>query len=153
MLRQQLRNFRTRARQGLQTCFGGHGCLPAPTHPTQRLTGLNGGGIVGGSITEENGFMTSLSTLSQFRRQAKPRFFSLPFGPRAAKSGCGRQPAKCVRLPAASQTLCLPCRKATVHPPRPHSQHLLFSSKLLFHDINEQLGKARQVGVLPIHGR
>ena len=36
-------DFRTRARQGLQTCFGGHGCLPAPTRPTQRLTGPNGG--------------------------------------------------------------------------------------------------------------
>ena len=36
-------DFRTRARQGLQTCFGGLGCLPAPTRPTQRLTGPNGG--------------------------------------------------------------------------------------------------------------
>lgn len=32
-------------------------------------------------------------------------------------------------------------------------QHRLFSSELLFHDINEQLGKTRQIGVLPIHGR
>ena len=35
-------------------------------------------------------------------------FLSLPFSPRAAKSGCGRQPAKSAWLPAASQTLCLP---------------------------------------------
>lgn len=34
-------------------------------------------------------------------------FFFLPFGPWAAKSGCGRQPAKRVWLPTASQTLCL----------------------------------------------
>ena len=40
--------------------------------------------------------------------RAPPGFFSLPFGPRAAKSGCGRQPAKSVWLPVASQTLCLP---------------------------------------------
>ena len=32
-------------------------------------------------------------------------FFFLPFGPWAAKSGCGRQPAKRVWLPTASQTL------------------------------------------------
>ena len=38
--------------------------------------------------------------------------FSLSFGPRAVQSGCGRQPAKSVWLPVASQTLCLPCRKA-----------------------------------------
>lgn len=37
--------------------------------------------------------------------------FSLSFGPRAVQSGCGRQPAKSVWLPVASQTLCLPCRK------------------------------------------
>ena len=36
------------------------------------------------------------------------RFLSLPFGPRAVQSGCGRQPAKSVWLPVASQTLCLP---------------------------------------------
>ena len=46
-------DFRTRARQGLQTCFGGHGCLSAPTRPTQRIARANRGGIVGGSMTEK----------------------------------------------------------------------------------------------------
>ena len=90
-------DFRTRARQGLQTCFGGHGCLPAPTRPTQRLTRPNGGGIVGGSMAEEK-MASSLLTVYQNpagRRvysRAAPGFFSLSFGPRAAKSGSGPPP-------------------------------------------------------------
>jgi len=31
----------------------GHGCLPVPFRPTQRLTAPNGGGIVRGSMTEK----------------------------------------------------------------------------------------------------
>ena len=88
------------------------GCHPAPLRPTQRLTGPNRGWICWRFHDREK-MPSSLSTAYQnpaSRRvygRAPPGFFSLPFGPRAAKSGCGRQPAKSVWLPVASQTLCL----------------------------------------------
>ena len=50
----------------------------------------------------------SKSSRPQSLWPGRARFLSLPFGPRAAKSGCGRQPAKSVWLPVASHTLCLP---------------------------------------------
>ena len=36
----------TQRRQGQQTCFGWHGCHPAPIRPTQWLTRANGGGFL-----------------------------------------------------------------------------------------------------------
>lgn len=112
-------DFRTRARQGLQTCFGGHGCLPAPTRPTQRLTRPNGGGIVGGSMAEEK-MASSLLTVYQNpagRRvysRAAPGFFSLSFGPRAAKVGPGFRPELRPRI--AGRDAC-PCPAEWQPPP------------------------------------
>ena len=70
--------------KGHKRVFVGTGMPPRPIRPTQRLTRPNRGDFL----------------------------FSLSFGPRAVQSGCGRQPAKSVWLPVASQTLCLPCQKA-----------------------------------------
>ena len=66
--------------KGHKRVFVGTGMPPRPIRPTQRLTRPNRGDFL----------------------------FSLSFGPRAVQSGCGRQPAKSVWLPVASQTLCLP---------------------------------------------
>lgn len=81
----------------------GHGCRPVPFRPTQRLTRPNKDGIVGGSMTEKNGFFFVNSISKSSRPQSlwpgSTRFLSLPFGPWAAKSGCGHQPAKSVWLP------------------------------------------------------
>ena len=98
----------TRRRQGLQTSFSEYGCSSALVLPTQRLTGPNGGGIVGGSMAEKkwlHGFfvnaiaipVTGKATvlLSALRPSSRPKRV--------------RAPARKVRwLPAASQTLCLP---------------------------------------------
>ena len=98
----------TRRRQGLQTSFSEYGCSSALVLPTQRLTGPNGGGIVGGSMAEKkwlHGFfvnaiaipVTGKATvlLSALRPSRRPKRV--------------RAPARKVRwLPAASQTLCLP---------------------------------------------
>ena len=105
--------FRTRARQGPKAVVCGHGCHPAPIRPTQRLTRANRGGIVGG-INDREKMAFSLSTAYQNpagRRESvavqRPVSISA-LRPSGRKSGCGRQPAKCVWLPVASQTLCLP---------------------------------------------
>ena len=65
---------------------------------TQRLTRANRGGIVGSSMAEKNSFFfvndISKSSRPQSLWPGSARFLSLPFGPRAVQSGCGRQPAK-----------------------------------------------------------
>ena len=53
MLRQQLRNFRTRARQGLQTCFGGHGASPSLLALHNGSPGQTGTELLKGSMTEK----------------------------------------------------------------------------------------------------
>ena len=54
-------------------------------------------------MTEKNGFFFVNSISKSSRPQSlwpgSTRFLSLPFGPWAAKSGCGHQPAKSVWLP------------------------------------------------------
>ena len=91
----------------------GHGCLPVPFRPTQRLTAPNGGGIVRGSMTEKKWLLLCQRRIKIQQAAESPwpgsaRFLLSDLRPSGRKSGCGRQPAKSVWLPAVSQTLCLP---------------------------------------------
>ena len=91
----------------------GHGCLPVPFLPTQRLTAPNGGGIVRGSMTEKKWLLLCQRRIKIQQAAESPwpgsaRFLLSDLRPSGRKSGCGRQPAKSVWLPAVSQTLCLP---------------------------------------------
>ena len=103
--REVSRLFATLARQGPKAVVCGHGCHPAPIRPTQRPTGANEGGIVGGSMTEKKGFFVDGVVIRVFSKSA----FPLPiFRPLATKVG----PGFCPELqPPYSWTRCLPTKK------------------------------------------
>lgn len=91
--------------KGRRQLFVGNGCRPGLVRPTQRPTGANEGGIVGGSMTEKKGFFVDGVVIRVFSKSA----FPLPiFRPLATKVG----PGFCPELqPPYSWTRCLPTRK------------------------------------------
>ena len=74
----------------------GNGCHLGPICPTQRLTGPNGGRIVGGSMTEKNGFSLSTAYQNPAGRKvygwAVPGFFLCPSAIGPSKVGAGASP-------------------------------------------------------------
>ena len=76
----------------------GNGCHLGPICPTQRLTGPNGGRIVGGSMTEKNGFSLSTAYQNPAGRKvygwAVPGFFLCPSAIGPSKVGAGASPQK-----------------------------------------------------------
>jgi hypothetical protein len=104
--REVSRLFATLARQGPKAVVcGQNGCRPGLVRPTQRPTGANEGGIVGGSMTEKKGFFVDGVVIRVFSKSA----FPLPiFRPLATKVG----PGFCPELqPPYSWTRCLPTKK------------------------------------------
>ena len=91
--------------KGRRQLFVGNGCRPGLVRPTQRPTGANEGGIVGGSMTEKKGFFVDGVVIRVFSKSA----FPLPiFRPLATKVG----PGFCPELqPPYSWTRCLPTKK------------------------------------------
>lgn len=100
------------AHSGEREAAGGN--VPPRPHSPHIAAHTAKQGRIDGGVNDREKMASSLSTAYQNPAgcrvyiRAAPGFFSLPFGPRAVQSGCGRQPAKSVWLPTASQTLCLP---------------------------------------------
>ena len=94
----------TRCRQELKTCSGGHmDAAPAPFAPHSGSQGQTGGfstPFCETAVLFVNGIVIPALGECAFLLSA--------LRPSGRKSGCGRQPAKCVWLPVASQPLCLP---------------------------------------------
>lgn len=108
MLRQQLRNFRTRARQGLQTCFGGHGASPSLLARHNGSPGQTGAELLKGSMTEKKWLLLcQRHRNSGIGRMRLSSLCPLALGPK--KWVWASSQAKSVWWPMASQTLCLPC--------------------------------------------
>ena len=104
--------------KGRRQLFVGNGCRPGLVRPTQRPTGANEGGIVGGSMTEKKGFFgkkkkdkkdTQIEDLTDKLRRQMAEFDNLPiFRPLATKVGLGFCPEL---QPPYSWTRCLPTKK------------------------------------------
>ena len=91
--------------KGRRQLFVGNGCRPGLVRPTQRPTGANEGGIVGGSMTEKKGFFVDGVVIRVFSKSAFPLSI---FRPLATKVG----PGFCPELqPPYSWTRCLPTKK------------------------------------------
>ena len=87
------------------TCWEGQGRPPSQHRATQRPTGANEGGIVGGSMTEKKGFFVDGVVIRVFSKSAFPLSI---FRPLATKVG----PGFCPELqPPYSWTRCLPTKK------------------------------------------
>ena len=76
----------TQRRQGQQTCFGWHGCRPAPIRPTQWLTRANGDCffcILGNGVLFVNGIIIPAWSkraflLSALRPSGRPKWVRAP---------------------------------------------------------------------------
>lgn len=95
----------TRCRQELKICSGGHiDAAPAPFAPHSGSQGQTGGFST--PFCETAVLFVNGIVIPAWSKRA---FLLSALWPSGRKSGCGRQPAKSVWWPMASQTLCLPC--------------------------------------------